>query len=82
LRHLRACAILAVSVTKPHRGETVEKTPNTGKSLEYLTNRARRAALRYAEISPYRLNPRRDVWEGIVSGIARQAVTFGWPFCP
>ena len=45
-------------------------------------SRARRAALRYAEISPYRLNPRQEVWEGIVSGIARQAVTYGWPFCP
>ena len=60
----------------------MEKTPNTGKSLEYLANRARRAALRYAEISPYRLNPKQEVWEGIVRGIARQAFTYGWPFCP
>jgi len=82
LRRSGACAILAVSVTKLQTREIVEKTPNTGKSLEYLTNRARRAALRYAEISPYRLNPKREVWEGIVSGIARQAITFGWPFCP
>jgi ferredoxin-thioredoxin reductase catalytic subunit len=60
----------------------MEKTPNTGKSLEYLTNRARRMALRYAEVSPYRLNPNRQVWEGIVKGIGRQAYTFGWPYCP
>ena len=60
----------------------VEKTPNVGKSLEYLTDRARRASLRYAEISPYRLNPKREVWEGIVRGLGRQAHTFGWPYCP
>jgi ferredoxin-thioredoxin reductase catalytic subunit len=60
----------------------VRKNPNIGKSLEYLTDRARRAALRYEEISPYSLNPKQEVWEGIVRGLARQAVTFGWPFCP
>jgi ferredoxin-thioredoxin reductase catalytic subunit len=60
----------------------MEKTPNTGKSLEYLTNRARRMALRYSEISPYELNPNQEVWEGIVKGIGRQAYTFGWPYCP
>ena len=60
----------------------VEQTPNIGKSLEYLTERARRMALRYAEVSPYRLNPNREVWEGIVRGIGRQAATFGWPYCP
>jgi ferredoxin-thioredoxin reductase catalytic subunit len=59
-----------------------ETTPSTGKSLEYVTDRARRMALRYAEVSPYRLNPREDIWKGIVSGIGRQAYTFGWPFCP
>jgi ferredoxin-thioredoxin reductase catalytic subunit len=60
----------------------MEKTPNTGKSLEYLTNRARRMAQRYAEISPYNLNPSQQIWEGIVKGIGRQAHTFGWPYCP
>ncbi len=60
----------------------MQKTPNTGKSLEELINRARRMALRYAEISPYHLNPDQDVWEGIVRGIGRQADTFGWPYCP
>jgi ferredoxin-thioredoxin reductase catalytic subunit len=60
----------------------VEKTPNTGKSLEYLANRARRMALRYVEISPYELNPDQEIWEGIVRGIGRQAYTFGWPYCP
>ena len=39
-------------------------------------------ALRYAEVSPYRLNPKQAVWEGIVRAIGRQAHTFGWPFCP
>ena len=39
-------------------------------------------ALRYAEVSPYLLNPSRDTWEGIVKGIGRQAYTFGWPYCP
>ena len=57
-------------------------TPSTGKSLEYLIDRARRMALRYAEVSPYRLNPNQDVWMGIVRGIGRQAATFGWPYCP
>ena len=60
----------------------MENTPSTGKSLEYLIDRARRMALRYAEVSPYRLNPNRDVWEGIVRGLGRQAYTFGWPYCP
>ena len=62
--------------------EDRENTPSTGKSLEYLIDRARRMALRYAEVSPYRLNPNRDIWEGIVRGIGRQAHTFGWPYCP
>jgi len=62
--------------------EHLQKTPSTGKSLEKLTDRARRMALRYAEISPYFLNPDQEVWEGIVRGIARQAQTFGWPYCP
>ena len=60
----------------------MEKTPSTGKSLEYLTDRARRMALRHAELSAYRLNPKREIWEGIVGGIGRQAYTFGWPYCP
>jgi len=60
----------------------MQETPSTGKSLEELTDRARRMALRYAEISPYRVNPDQDVREGIVRGIGRQAHTFGWPFCP
>ena len=60
----------------------MEKTPNTGKSLEYLMDRARRMALRYAEVSGYKLNPNRDVWEGTARAIGRQAFTFGWPYCP
>jgi ferredoxin-thioredoxin reductase catalytic subunit len=60
----------------------LEPTPSTGQSLEYLTDRARRMARRYAQTSPYRLNPNREVWEGIVRGIGRQAYTFGWPYCP
>ena len=59
-----------------------EKTPSTGKSLEYLMDRARRMALRHVEVSPCRLNPNPAIWKGIVRGIGRQAVTFGWPFCP
>jgi len=39
-------------------------------------------ALRYAQASPYHLNPDQDIWEGIVKGIGRQAYTFGWPYCP
>ena len=60
----------------------MEETPSTGKSLEVLIDRARRMAIRYAEVSPYRLNPNPKVWEGIVTGIGRQAYTYGWPFCP
>jgi ferredoxin-thioredoxin reductase catalytic subunit/glutaredoxin len=60
----------------------VENTPNAGKPLEYLMDRARRMAVRYTEKGPYRLNPSRNVWEGIVRGIGRQAQTFGWPYCP
>ncbi len=60
----------------------MEKTPSTGKSPEELIGRARRMALRYAEVSPYRLNPDRNIWEGIVAAIGRQAFTFGWPYCP
>ena len=60
----------------------MEKTPNTGKSLEYLMARARRMALRYTEVSAYKLNSSRDRWEGIVRAIGRQAFTFGWPYCP
>lgn len=59
-----------------------QPTPSAGKTLEELTERSRRMALRYAEVSPYRLNPKREVWEGIVRGLARQALTFGWPYCP
>ena len=60
----------------------MNKTPSTGKSLEYLIDRARRMALRYAETSPYVLNPDQAIWEGIVKAIGRQAHTFGWPYCP
>ena len=60
----------------------MESTPNEGKSLEYLAARARRMALRYAETSPYSLNPNQDTWEGIVRAIGRQAHQFGWPYCP
>lgn len=58
------------------------KSHSTGKSLDELVDRARRMALRYAEVSPYRLNPDQGVWQGIVRGIGRQAHTFGWPYCP
>jgi hypothetical protein len=72
--------------TTVHTGEVqegnVERTPSTGQTLEYVTNRARRMALRYSKVGPYRLNPNQEVWEGIVGGIGRQAYTFGWPFCP
>lgn len=60
----------------------MSKTPNTGKSLEYLTDRARRMVQRYAEVSPYRLNPRQSTWEGIVRALGRQAFGLGWPYCP
>jgi ferredoxin-thioredoxin reductase catalytic subunit len=60
----------------------MEETPSTGKSLKYLIDRARRMARRYADVSPYELNPDQDTWEGIVRGIGRQAYTFGWPYCP
>ena len=60
----------------------MEETPSTGKSLEYLQDRARRMALRYVEVSPYRLNPNQETWQGIVRGIGRQAFTFGWSYCP
>ena len=57
-------------------------TPSSGKSMAELIDRQRRMALRYAEVSPYNLNPAEGVWEGIVRGIASQAATFGWPYCP
>jgi len=57
-------------------------TPNTGKSLKYLTDRARRMVQRYAEVSPYCLNPRPETWEGIVRALGRQAHGLGWPYCP
>ncbi len=60
----------------------VEQTPSSGKSLEYLVDRARRMALRYAQVSPYSLHPNPDVWAGITRAIGRQANTFGWPYCP
>jgi ferredoxin-thioredoxin reductase catalytic subunit len=60
----------------------MEKTPNTGKSLQYLIERAWRMAHRYAEISPYRLNPRESTWQGIVKSLGRQAYNLGWPYCP
>lgn len=71
-----------IDFSPPANRETMERTPSTGKSLEGLIDRARRMALRYAEVSPYRLNPDQDVWEGIIKGIGRQAYTFGWPYCP
>ena len=60
----------------------MEHTHSTGKSLEQLIDRARRMALRYAEVSPYKLNPNQATGEGIVRGIGRQAHTLGWPYCP
>lgn len=60
----------------------MSESPNTGKSQQELTERARRMALRYAEVSPYRLNPKKEIWEGIVKALGRQAATFGWPYCP
>lgn len=57
-------------------------TPSAGKSLEYLVDRARRMVLRHAEVSSCRLNPNREIWEGIVGGIGQQAYTSGWPYCP
>jgi ferredoxin-thioredoxin reductase catalytic subunit len=60
----------------------MEKTPNTGKSLDYLTDRARRMAQRHAEQSDCHLNPRQSTWEGIVRALGRQAFQLGWPYCP
>jgi ferredoxin-thioredoxin reductase catalytic subunit len=60
----------------------MEETPSTGKSLKYVTDRARRMAQKHAARTRYRLNPDQDTWEGIVRGIGRQAFRFGWPFCP
>lgn len=59
-----------------------KQTPSTGRSLSYLIGRARRMALRHAEVSACRLNPDPEIWQGIVKGIGRQAHTFGWPYCP
>ncbi len=56
--------------------------PDSGKSLAELTSRARRMALWYSQHSPYSLNPAPNVWEGIVKAIGRQALTFGFPYCP
>jgi ferredoxin-thioredoxin reductase catalytic subunit len=56
--------------------------PDRHRSLDYLTDRARRMAIRYAEVSPYKLNPDSGIWQGVVRGIGRQAQTFGWPYCP
>ena len=60
----------------------VEQTPSSGKDLEDLVDRARRMALRYAQVSPYNLHPTPDVWGGITRAIGRQAKTFHWPYCP
>ena len=60
----------------------VEQTPSSGKSLEYLVDRARRMARRYAHVSPYGLHPDQDVWKGITRALGRQAHTFGWSYCP
>jgi ferredoxin-thioredoxin reductase catalytic subunit len=59
-----------------------DDTPQGDRSLDALIDRARRMALRYAEVGPYRLNPDEQVWMGIVRGIGRQAHTFGWSYCP
>lgn len=56
--------------------------PSADKSLEYLVDRARRMAIRHAEVSTCRLNPNRKTWEGIVGGLGQQAYTSGWPYCP
>jgi ferredoxin-thioredoxin reductase catalytic subunit len=58
------------------------ESPNRGKTMEELIARARRMAQRYAEVSPYRLNPRQSTWEGIVTSLGRQAYELGWPYCP
>ena len=58
------------------------RTPSAGMSVDELIERARRMAQRYAQVSPYRLNPDDSVWQGVVRGIGRQARTFGWPYCP
>jgi ferredoxin-thioredoxin reductase catalytic subunit len=57
-------------------------SPNKGKSLEALIARAKRMAHRYAEVSPYRLNPRQSTWEGITTSLGRQAYNLGRPYCP
>jgi len=72
----------SIDSSQPSSREALERTPSAGKSLEELIDRAQRMALRYAEVSPYRLNPDQDVWEGIVRAIGRNAHTFGWPYCP
>jgi len=57
-------------------------SPNKDKSLEELIARARKMAQRYAEISPYRLNPRQSTWEGITTSLGRNAYKLGRPYCP
>ena len=42
--------------THGYSEDNMENTPSKGQSLEYLIDRARRMALRYVEISPYRPN--------------------------
>jgi hypothetical protein len=80
--HTRGRRDATFDTVEEREGGAMTEAPSTGKSLEYLVDRARRMAMRYAEVSPYSLNPDPEVWGGIVKGIGRQAYTGGWPYCP
>lgn len=49
---------------------------------EKLFSRARKFVQRYAEISPYHLNPDSVVVENIIRGLVRNKIKYGHWYCP
>jgi ferredoxin-thioredoxin reductase catalytic subunit len=47
-----------------------------------IEERLRKMVRRWPKVSGYRLHPDPEVVEGIVQGLVRSTMKFGFPYCP
>lgn len=47
-----------------------------------VEERLRKMVQRWPQVSGYHLNPEPEVVEGIVQGLTRSVMAYGYPYCP